>query len=60
VTIVFVNAGTQLAKIEEVGDILSPQLIASFVLIGVFPLLAKKSVDWFRSRKGQNIDTGNE
>lgn len=51
VTIVFVNAGTQLARIEEVGDILSPQLIASFVLVGVFPLIAKKSVDLFRSRK---------
>lgn len=60
VTIVFVNAGTQLARIEEIGDILSPQLIASFILIGVFPLIAKKSVDWFRSRKDQNIDTGNE
>ncbi len=52
-TIVFVNAGTQLAKIEQAGDILSPQLITSFVLIGVFPLLAKKSIDLLRSRRNQ-------
>ena len=52
-TIVFVNAGTQLAKIEEAGDILSPQLLASFILLGIFPLIAKKSVDLIRSRKTQ-------
>jgi uncharacterized membrane protein YdjX (TVP38/TMEM64 family) len=52
-TIVYVNAGTQLAKIEEAGDILSPQLLASFALLGIFPLLAKKSIDLIRSRKTQ-------
>ena len=41
-TIIFVNAGTQLAQIESAGDILSPQLIFSFVLLGLFPLMAKK------------------
>ncbi|CAA9527836.1 MAG: COG0398: uncharacterized membrane protein / Mercuric ion reductase [uncultured Sphingomonadaceae bacterium] len=40
-TLVFVNAGTQLARIESTGDILSPALIGSFVLLGLFPLLAK-------------------
>lgn len=50
-TIVYVNAGTQLAKVNKIGDILSPQLIASFILLGVFPLIAKKSVDLFRSRR---------
>jgi len=49
-TIVYVNAGTQLAKIETAGDILSPQLIASFVLLGIFPLATKKLIDFFRSR----------
>ncbi len=50
-TIVFVNAGTQLAKIETPADILSPQLIASFVLLGIFPLVTKKLIDLFRSRR---------
>lgn len=40
-TVVYVNAGTQLAHIESLGDILSPGLIFSFVLLGTFPLLAK-------------------
>ncbi|WP_295718394.1 FAD-dependent oxidoreductase [uncultured Halovibrio sp.] len=40
-TAVFVNAGTQLAQIERMGDIVSPELLLSFVLLGVFPLIAK-------------------
>jgi uncharacterized membrane protein YdjX (TVP38/TMEM64 family) len=40
-TIVYVNAGTQLAQIRSTSDILSPTLIGSFVLLGLFPLLAK-------------------
>lgn len=44
-TFVFVNAGTQLAQIESLAGILSPTLIGSFVLLGVFPLIAKKMVD---------------
>ena len=40
-TLVFVNAGTQLARIESTSDILSPTLIGSFVLLGLFPLIAK-------------------
>ncbi len=50
-TIVYVNAGTQLAKINELGDILSAQLLISFALLGVFPLLARKTVDFFRARR---------
>ncbi|PAU81951.1 pyridine nucleotide-disulfide oxidoreductase [Halovibrio salipaludis] len=40
-TAVFVNAGTQLAQIESMGDIISPELLLSFVLLGVFPLIAR-------------------
>lgn len=42
-TMVYVNAGTQLAQLESLGGILSPGLIGAFVLLGVFPLIAKKS-----------------
>lgn len=44
-TIVYVNAGTQLASLESASGILSPGLIGSFVLLGLFPLLAKKIVE---------------
>ena len=50
-TIVFVNAGTQLAQIESLGGILSPGLIFSFVLLGIFPLVAKKIVDAVKAKK---------
>ena len=50
-TFVFVNAGTELGKIESVGDILSPGLIFSFVLLGVFPLIAKKIIDTIKANK---------
>jgi hypothetical protein len=50
-TFVFVNAGTQLAAIESVGDILSPALIGSFVLLGLFPLIAKFVIGWLKRRR---------
>jgi pyruvate/2-oxoglutarate dehydrogenase complex dihydrolipoamide dehydrogenase (E3) component/uncharacterized membrane protein YdjX (TVP38/TMEM64 family) len=50
-TAVYVNAGTQLAAIQSPGDILSPGLLGSFVLLGLFPLLAKAGVTWLERRK---------
>ena len=50
-TIVYVNAGTQLARIESLRGILSPALIGSFVLLGVFPLVARKIVEAVQRRK---------
>ena len=50
-TVAFVNAGTQLARIDSPGDVLSPVLIGSFVLLGLFPLLAKAGLAWFKRRK---------
>lgn len=50
-TVVYVNAGTQLAKIEGLSGILSPGLLFSFALLGVFPLLAKKVTEWLKKRK---------
>ena len=51
-TFVFVNAGSQLGRIESAGDILSPGLIISFVLIGLLPLVAKKLISLLRKRYG--------
>jgi len=50
-TLVYVNAGTQLAKIESLSGIVSPGLLLSFVLLGVFPLTAKKIVEVARVNK---------
>ena len=50
-TIVYVNAGTQLARIESLDGILSPGLIASFTLLGLFPLITRKIVDRVKARR---------
>ena len=50
-TLVFVNAGTQLAQVESLAGIISPELLLSFALLGVFPLLGKKLVDIVRARR---------
>jgi len=50
-TAVFVNAGKELAKIDSLAGILSPGLIGSFVILGLFPLLVKKLVSFIRRRK---------
>jgi len=50
-TAVYVNAGTQLVAVSSLGDVLSPALLASFVLLGLFPLLAKGLMAWLQRRK---------
>jgi len=50
-TLVYVNAGTQLAQIDSLQGILSPALLGSFVLLGVFPLIAKGIVGLMQKRK---------
>ena len=50
-TAVYVNAGTQLAGITNLADVLSPPLLLSFVLLGVFPLLAKALLGALQRRK---------
>jgi pyruvate/2-oxoglutarate dehydrogenase complex dihydrolipoamide dehydrogenase (E3) component/uncharacterized membrane protein YdjX (TVP38/TMEM64 family) len=50
-TIVYVNAGTQLAKIESASGILSPQLLIAFSLLGVFPWIARKALAVVKARR---------
>jgi uncharacterized membrane protein YdjX (TVP38/TMEM64 family) len=53
-TIVYVNAGKELAKIDSLSGIFSPGLIFSFILLGLFPLAAKKLFGLYR-RKLQQV-----
>jgi len=50
-TLVYVNAGTQIGQLESAQDILSPALIGSFALLGLFPLVSKKALDWLQARR---------
>jgi len=63
-TIVYVNAGTQLARIDSVTGILSPTLILSFVLLAMLPFIGRKIVALIKRRqvlkgyeKPENFDT---
>jgi uncharacterized membrane protein YdjX (TVP38/TMEM64 family) len=51
-TIVYVNAGKELGKIESLSGILSPTLILSFVLLGLFPIITKKLLGIYKKKKG--------
>lgn len=46
-TIIYVNAGKQLASIDSLSGILSPNIIFAFVLLGIFPILIKKTIEYF-------------
>ncbi len=50
-TLVFVNAGTQLAQITSLSGIASPTVLLSFALLGVFPLIAKKIISFLQRRR---------
>ncbi len=50
-TVVYVNAGTQLAQLEGLQGILSPKLLFSFALLGVFPIIAKRALDTIKKRR---------
>ncbi len=50
-TMVYVNAGTRLGELESASGILSPGLLGSFVLLGLFPLLARRLLSLVKSRK---------
>ncbi|MEM9312446.1 MAG: FAD-dependent oxidoreductase [Pseudomonadota bacterium] len=50
-TIVYVNAGTRLAEVNNPGDLLSPALLASFLLLALVPWIAKGIIGWIKARK---------
>lgn len=50
-TLVYVNAGTQLIRLTSLSEIMSPALLASFALLGVFPMMAKYVVKYLERRR---------
>ncbi len=50
-TLVYVNAGAQLTRLDSLKDILSPALLFSFALLGLFPLIAKQIVSIVKARR---------
>lgn len=50
-TVVYVNAGKEIAQIESLAGIVSPSLLASFALLGLFPVTVKKIMSFYRRRR---------
>ncbi len=50
-TVIFVNAGSQLSELNSLSGILSPALLASFVLLGIFPFIAKWLLAGIKARR---------
>lgn len=53
-TIIYVNAGKQLASIDSLSGILSPQILLAFTLLGIFPIVAKKLLQFFNRKQQES------
>lgn len=53
-TVVYVFAGTQLAQVQSLSDILNPGLILALTLLGLFPIVARKALDVLKARRGKS------
>ena len=54
-TAVYVNAGKEIGKIDSLSGIISPGLIISFVVLGIFPLTVKKIINVVQTRRAQSL-----
>ncbi len=54
-TVVYVNAGTQLSKLESLEGILSPAILGSFVLLAIFPFIARHVLAYFKSNRHEKL-----
>lgn len=59
-TLVYVNAGSQLGKLQSMEGILSPNVLMAFGLLGLAPLLFKKIVDFIKNRKAPSFKKPNK
>ena len=59
-TIVYVNAGKELGRIESLSGILSPGLIISFVILGLFPITVKKLLNLYKKKTGRLLQEDKE
>lgn len=49
--VIFTYTGTELGKMNSPVDLLSPQMVIGFTLIGFFPLLSKKGLNWYKQKR---------
>lgn len=56
---VYANAGTQLAKLDSLSGIASPAILISFALLGLFPIIARKSLEVIKSSRSKSASADN-
>jgi pyruvate/2-oxoglutarate dehydrogenase complex dihydrolipoamide dehydrogenase (E3) component/uncharacterized membrane protein YdjX (TVP38/TMEM64 family) len=50
-TLAYVYAGTQLSRIESIGDVLSPGLLGALVILGLLPLVTRQLSRLLQARR---------
>ena len=53
-TLIYVNAGTQIAKISSPSDIASPSMIFAFILLGILPFITKGIISTLKNNRAYN------
>ncbi len=56
-TIVYVNAGKELAQIDSLSGILSPGVLISFAILGLFPITVKKLLAFYERKFGKGVQS---
>lgn len=59
-TMVYVNAGKELGRLESLSGILSPGLLISFIILGLFPITAKKLLYLYKKKTGKLLTKDKE
>jgi len=50
-TLVYVNAGVEISKIDSLSGILTPKLFLAFTLLGILPIISKKIINSYKARR---------
>lgn len=57
-SLVYANAGTELARIDTPSDILSVRVLGSLVLLSLMPIVGRLAASWVRRRRGRATANG--
>jgi len=50
-TVIYVNAGSEISKVNNINDVMSFTLMVSFILVATLPLLIKFAINYFAKLK---------
>jgi len=50
-TVIYVNAGSEISRVNNINDVMSFTLIMSFILVATLPLLIKFAINYVEKLK---------